>query len=670
MGWFFFAALLLGTVPGDSITVTAEPPGTTAEESAASVVVVSTDEIERSAAPLAAVDDTLRSVPGFSLFRRAGSRTANPTTLGATLRGVGGTAASRALVLADGVPLGDPFGGWIHWSEVPAIGLARVEVLAGGASELHGSGALAGVVQLVRRQPVPGALRADLSGGSRNTVGASAWAAEDFGAWDLTVSAAAFHTDGHLRTARGFRGPVDVPAGSRHRAGELAAQRGPLTLRLAGFDESRDNGTPLQGNDTRRWRADARWATDSVELAAWGSDQTFRQTFSAVGSDRSSERLVRRQRVPSSSLGGRFVWRRSFGADEHLLRAGVEARRLSGVSEEQVFLASGRTIDLSAGGRQLLTGAFVENRWRARDDLTVTVGVRFDRWDDRERETEQTRHRDALSPRLAVRWQAAERWGVVASAYRSFRAPTLNELYRGFRVGDVVTDPNAALDAERLTGFEMGLSGHGRFVQGRLTLFRMDLDDPIANVTLGQDGGLVRRERRNLGAVRSQGVEATGRLRTDGGLTVRLGAFWTDTEVTDNPADLTLEGRRVPQVPEGELSLAVSRPWGRWTPSVAVRVVGDAFEDDRNRLRLPGFTDLSATLAVAITESAEIYVAGENLLDETVVVGRTPLPEVGAPRSLLLGLRWGRRQGTNPSRSKRPDSSPIDDVSGSVAGRS
>lgn len=669
----------------DEVTVTAEPSGTAAEESAASVVVVSGEEIERSAAPATALDDTLRNVPGFSLFRRSGSRTANPTTLGATLRGVGGTAASRALVLADGVPLGDPFGGWVRWSEVPAVALDRVEVLAGGASELYGSGALAGVVQLVRRQPVAGSLRADVSAGSRSAAGASFWGAEDLGGWNLSASASAFQTDGHVRTARPFRGPVDVPAGSQHRAGELAAQRpagvaerGTLTLRLAAFGESRDNGTPLQGNDTRRLRGDARWQTDALEVTAWGSDQTFRQTFSAVADDRASERLVRSQRVPSESLGGRFVWRRPAGGGDHLVRAGVEARHLAGVSEERVLLppaAGGGTIELEAGGRQLLSGVFVEDRWQARSDLTATLGLRFDRWDDRERGTGERRHRDALSPRLAVRWQRTEHWGVSASAYRSFRAPTLNELYRGFRVGDVVTDPNPDLDAERLTGFEVGLSGsgplevrsHGAFLQGRVTVFHMELDDGIANVTLGEDSGLVLRQRRNLGTVRSRGLETTGRLRTAGGLALRFGALWTDAEVTDNPADPTLEGSSVPQVPDGELSLALTRPWGRWTPRVSVRFVGDAFEDDRNTQELPGFTDLSATIALSLggsLDGGEVYVAGENLLDETRVVGRTPLPEVGAPRSFYFGLRWSARK---PSRSMTPVSSP---PSGSVAGRS
>src|ERR671929_131193 len=101
----------------------------------------------------ATLDDALRQVPGFTLFRRTGSRVANPTSQGVSLRGVGASGASRALVLADGIPLNDPFGGWVYWGRVPRASVERIEVLRGGASSLYGSSALGGVVNLITRRP-------------------------------------------------------------------------------------------------------------------------------------------------------------------------------------------------------------------------------------------------------------------------------------------------------------------------------------------------------------------------------------------------------------------------------------------------------------------------------------------------------------------------------------
>ncbi|WP_352430871.1 TonB-dependent receptor plug domain-containing protein [Pyrinomonas sp.] len=121
-------------------------------------------ELLTTAAPT--LDDALRQVVGFALFRRAGSRTANPTSQGVSLRGIGASGASRALVLVDGVPLNDPFGGWVYWGRVPMAAIERVEVLRGAASDLYGSSALGGVVQIITRRPERPILVADASLGS------------------------------------------------------------------------------------------------------------------------------------------------------------------------------------------------------------------------------------------------------------------------------------------------------------------------------------------------------------------------------------------------------------------------------------------------------------------------------------------------------------------------
>jgi outer membrane cobalamin receptor len=115
------------------------------------VTVLTRDDIERSAART--VDDLLRQIPGFSLFRRSSSLVANPTTQGVSLRGIGPSGVSRTLVLLDGVPLNDPFGGWVCWSKVPLESIERIEVVRGGGSALYGNYALGGVINIVTRKP-------------------------------------------------------------------------------------------------------------------------------------------------------------------------------------------------------------------------------------------------------------------------------------------------------------------------------------------------------------------------------------------------------------------------------------------------------------------------------------------------------------------------------------
>jgi len=108
---------------------------------------------ELSTAPAPDLDTVLRQVPGFSLFRRTPSWSANPTTQGVSLRGAGASGTSRAVVALNGVPLNDPFGGWIYWGRVSPEVLDAAVVTQGGASDIFGTQALGGAIELTRSHP-------------------------------------------------------------------------------------------------------------------------------------------------------------------------------------------------------------------------------------------------------------------------------------------------------------------------------------------------------------------------------------------------------------------------------------------------------------------------------------------------------------------------------------
>src|SRR5436189_4069508 len=253
----------------DSITVTATRTKTRLADTPASVVV-----LDRSAiASAPTLDDALRQVPGFALFRRTGSRTANPTSQGVSLRGVGASGASRALVLDDGVPLNDAFGGWVYWGRVPRAALDRVEVLRGGASDLYGSSAMGGVVQFIRRDS---GVSFDASAGSQRTATASLFAAHRSGAWHGTVAADVLRTDGYVLVSEEQRGLVDTNANARHAAVDATIERAfgesaRAFLRGSHYAESRENGTPLQINDTNLRQLSLGVDAGTLLLRAYGS---------------------------------------------------------------------------------------------------------------------------------------------------------------------------------------------------------------------------------------------------------------------------------------------------------------------------------------------------------------------------------------------------------------
>lgn len=120
----------------------------------ANVTVITKQDIRKSAART--IDDLLRQVPGFSMFRRSSTLVSNPASQGVSLRGISPSATSRTLVLLDGVPLNDAFGGWVSWGKVPLESIERIEVTRGGGSGVYGNYALGGVINVVTKRPEAG----------------------------------------------------------------------------------------------------------------------------------------------------------------------------------------------------------------------------------------------------------------------------------------------------------------------------------------------------------------------------------------------------------------------------------------------------------------------------------------------------------------------------------
>src|SRR5262245_18150598 len=625
----------------EAVTVTAMRGEARLADTAGRVVVIGGDDLLATAAPT--LDDALRQVPGFALFRRSDSRIANPTAQGSSLRGVGASGASRTLVLLDGIPLNDGFGGWVYWSRVPRIAIDRVEALEGGASDLYGSAALGGVVQAVMRSDP--AVAVETYGGSMGTAGAALYAAASRDAWRVSAAGEAFTTDGYILVPPETRGPVDTAAGSRHVGGTLSLERrmGPATafVSAAVFGESRDNGTPLQVNDTdwQELRGGSTLATSHagvLSLRGWFATQTYHQTFSAISSDRTSEFLTRRQRVPSESGGFGLQWSRNLGS-ENAFVAGLDGRLVNGRSDETPFTAAGQALpSTSAGGREAGWALFATDRIQLGSRALLSLGARLDRWSGGEDGT------TAISPRVSILHRATSQLQLTASGYGAFRAPTLNERYRSFRVGNTVTLANADLEPERLWGGEAGVAwsppdGH---IQLRAVGFLSHIEDPIANVTLRATSQLITRERQNLGRNLSRGIELDIAARPASRLRTSVGYALIDASVASFPASPELEGNQVPQVPRHQLTFeARFDPSRRLELSAQGRLSSRQFEDDRNELPLAGYFTLDVQASRRLGRLS-VFAALENLTGERYEVGRTPTPTFGPPRAVRVGLRF------------------------------
>ena len=649
--------------PDERIIVSATKSDLPLSQAPGSTIVFS--DVDLDASPALMMDDVLRQVPGFTLFRRTGSRVANPTAQGVSLRGLSASGTSRALVLEDGIPLLDPFGGWVYWDRIPRAAVSSVEVFRGSASNLYGSDALGGVVQFITREPEAPAANVEFAYGNQSTPNLSFWTGTKSGPWNLDASADLFQTDGYILVPSSDRGTVDTPANSRHASGELGIGRnlgnGNLFLRGSFFRESRDNGTPIQTNGTRLAEGAAIFnqrfgANDSLSLRLYGDAQHYDQNFSAIAPDRMSESLTNIQKVPAQEIGADGQWTHAIGAS-HTLVAGLNVLEVMGTSEEQIFSSGAHIANSVSGGRQRTMGLFVEDVFHLGQKWTFIAAGRFDHWGNFRGVSFRTpltatgvatskifpdRTDNAFSPRISVMRSLRGSLTATASIYRAFRAPTLNELYRSFRVGSILTQNNASLKAETLTGGEAGLSGSAW--QGKLnlrgTFFWTETSNPVANVTLSVAPALITRQRQNLGTTRSRGVELDAVARLTGSWQLSGGYAFLDSTIISFPADNTLVGLRLPQVPQHQFTSELRY----WNPSrlmltVQGRFFGRQFDDDQNLMPLGNFGTMNLLLARNLYRSVQGFVDIENVLNTRYAVGRTPVPTLGPPILFRVGLK-------------------------------
>lgn len=648
----------------EQVNVTATRTGTPLSDTAASVHVISHAEIQATSA--LTIDDVLRQTPGFSLFRRTSSRFANPTSQGVSLRGVGASGASRALVLADGIPLNDPFGGWVYWDRVPRQSLDRVEVVQGGASDLYGSDAMGGVIDLITRHAEGPEFDVDSSYGDENTPDVSLWSNLQHGRWGAQIGSEYFNTDGYVLAPPDVRGPVDVPAGSQHDVASLnlygdATPHSRLFFGGNLFGEQRGNGLPFETNGTNLRQLTAGWdwqsdAVGSVAVRAYGGPQVFAQDFYSVALNRASESLTDVQRVPAQDAGFSVQWTRQAGERQTLV-AGADGNQVEGSSIDWHYFKGLETTVTGAGGRQQIGGFYGEDILRITPTWLLTADARLDSWRNYDAlsttqplaaagplavQNFSNFSQNAFSPRVSLLHRLNSQVSAYASGYRAFRAPTLNELYRPFRLGNVVTLANNGLAAEQLTGAEAGASYSpfgSRFLL-RGDFFWDQIANPIENVTLTATQALITRQRQNLGRIGTRGIELDVESQLTSSLILDGGYQYVDARVLSFPGNQVLAGLRVPEVPAHNLTaqLRYTLP-GRFTAGVQARYMSSQYDDDLNQFLLgPAFV-VDALVSHPLRHGAEIYAAAENLTGQRYAIAATPVVFVAPPVLVRAGFR-------------------------------
>jgi outer membrane receptor protein involved in Fe transport len=645
--------------PLETVVVTAYRSPLGGEDSPASTRVLDRQQLEHAASP--ALDGKLREVPGFQLFRRSSSLVANPTTEGISLRGLGSTAASRSLVVFDDVPLNDPYGGWIHWEELPELTVHSVEVVRGGASDLYGSSAIGGVISVVPVRPLATGAEIETSGGSESTLDNGALATVRHGAWSGLGSAGSIATDGYTLVAPAFRGPIDRPSNVHAQNGLVALQRalpqanggqaGRIFLRSNVLNERRHNGTIDQWNATRLWRGAVGADWNGFALRLWGGDEHYRQTFSSIAVGRASEKLTRFAFDPATELGAALRWQHPMGA-RALALAGADTHDVRAADDEHLFAGTGGLLRTSAEQRQ--TGVWGEALLTPAD-WTISGSARVDHFSNfNPRQFSAPAPAAALpawsetviDPRLGLVRRINASLSLNASAFRAYRAPTENELYRTGQVGQQTTEPNPNLRSERATGWETGLQTnlHRYGSSLRASYFWTQVNRPITALTLSVTPTSELLMRENLGQIESRGVSLDFAMQPAEWLGIQGGYQWADATVTKFSPQPALIGKWIPQVPQNMATMQVRLSRARWgLLSLQGIESGRQYDDDANAYLLHGYFRLDAYGEHSFGRHVAAFADGENLFGRAVEVGKTPVTTLGTPRVARAGLRfdWG-----------------------------
>jgi outer membrane receptor protein involved in Fe transport len=617
--------------------------------------------------PAITLDGQLRQLPGVELFRRSSSLVANPSSQGISLRGLGSTSASRTLVTEDDVPQNDAFGGWIHWQEQPELALKSVELMRGGGSDLYGSSAIGGVVNLVSARPGSNTAELRSSYGAEGTYDDSLLVQAKRGPWGLMASGGAMGTDGYIQESPLQRGPVDIASSVHGENGMFMGEHDRDGLRLfvrgSGFNDSRGNGTPYQVNGTRVWRysTGGDWQGPhggTLVSRFYGSTEHFRQTFSSVsnlpifGDDdcayRCGEIPTRFSLTPDNELGAVLHWNQPLGAGL-LVVAGADTHDVRVWDQEQTFGNSAVLSNLHDHQRD--SAGYVETMW-VHKGWTITGSSRLDWfqnydgqqlkftgavWTPYPTQPPQTGQR-VFDPRLGMSRKLWNHWAVTGSGFRAFRAPTPNELYRSTQVGNQLTYANGTLLSERATGWETGLATEWRWGTIRSSYFLTQVNRPITAVTIDGESSPVLLQRENLGQIESRGVSVDFQVAPRRWLAFDGGYQHAQATVT-NAGGTPYLGNWIPEVARNMATgnLRAYRP-SIGTFVLQSRLSGRQYDDAANAALLHGYFRLDAYASHDFGKRLQVFSAGENLLNRQIQVAKTPTTTLAMPRVARVGF--------------------------------
>jgi len=522
-----------------------------------------------------------------------------------TLRGSSG---KQVLVMVDGRPVNVSSTGKTDLSLYPVDQIERIEVIRGPGSVLYGAGAMAGVVNIVTRDPPP-QLKTDLSAsyGTKNTRLLQLSNGARIGDFGYLLMASQNASDGWRENSAcdsyNIAGKLDYDMSSDSR---LVLNSG-FTRQNKGVPGSTSWPTPAARQYDRQYWVDLTHKYEFETNKCLTSKIFLNQNWQNYkDSDNMTDDINQNQKT---------------GADiQQTLPVGERQMWLGGLylENDYVSIKNADGESLIGGNRDLFTGAgFLQDEIKVLERFTATPGLRCD---------VQSKWGAELSPKISGLYRIIDGTGLKASVGRAFRAPTVSELY--WR--DDYTVGNPDLKPEESFSYDAGIQQQiGKKSTLQVSLFQSH----VKNLIAWFDDGTGVYEAQNVNDACMQGLEAE--LNTQ--LTRDISAALNYTLLGARDTSGEYDGETLTYRPKNKVGcrMGYQSQWG-FKFDVNAEYTDSVYADRANTKELGGFMTLGAYASQTIVKGVEIYFRGDNILDKQYqLVSGYPMP--GA--SFMGGLK-------------------------------
>lgn len=595
----------------EEVVVTATRTERSVESLPASVSVITREDIQNSAAHR--VDDLLRELPGVYVRSYHGILSSS-TTNDVSMRGLPGE--DSVLVMRDGIPINDPYGGAVEWNEVDIKDIERIEIVRGTGSALYGSNAMGGVINIITKRPAKEMRSsAEIGYGSMNTRLLSLGNSATSGKFGYQLSGNYLDSDGYCDVVeekrKSYHSDKSVERYSLN--GKVSYEIDPSSSMLFSssvYDQEDSGRYNIKGyevaDEKNRFSLNYQKKGDNWALKTdvYKHDDDSHYTSPYYDSTAKTYNAISYISYNEQDTLGATIQLSMDLTKNNTLTLGTDYKQ-GDIDRHDDYLTSDH--DIKVEGKQEYTALFLQDEISIGEKLSVILGGRYDWWksfdgygydnETTEVETYYPEKSDqSFNPKVGANYHLFDNTTIKGSVGTAFKAPTLSNLYRTFMGTGSTYRSNPDLDPEELISYEAGIDQYiGDKLMLTATLYETRAQDFVYSVYTETIENQKYYDKINVGEVRVRGVEIGADFMVNHEWSLFANATFNSSKVTEFENDPELEGKYLSHTPTENYLFGINYSNPKIiTAKLTGRYVGKRYNDDKNTTELESYftTDL------------------------------------------------------------------------------